>query len=118
MAKILITDDSDFMRELMRDIIAEQGYDVEYAASGEEMLTVYQNSRPDVVILDIVMPGLNGLETLKRLKEYDADAKVIICSAVVEQEGLKEDAIALGAVACIPKPFVAIDIINIIKSFL
>ncbi len=105
MAKLLVTDDSDFMRELINDMVAEAGHEVTMAKSGEEMLEIYEQIRPDVVVLDVIMEGINGLETMEALKERHPEAKVVICSAVATQPKMVQNAIKKGADAIIAKPF-------------
>lgn len=105
MAKILITDDSAFMRELIKDFIQEFGHDIYFAGSGDELLESYGEVRPDAVVLDIVLPGKDGVQTLRELKANFPDAKVIMCSALVEQKKFGDEALEAGAVVCIKKPF-------------
>ncbi len=103
--RVLITDDAAFMREMLREIIAEGGYEVvAEAADGEEALERFNEHHPDVVTLDIVMPGKSGLEVLRELTALDPSACVVMCSAL-GQEALVMEALEAGAKEYIIKPF-------------
>ncbi|MDO4204806.1 MAG: response regulator [Selenomonadaceae bacterium] len=104
MAKIFITDDSPFIRELISALVEETGHIFETAASGEELLRRYNEVKPDIVILDIVMIGMNGLDTLDKLIALDRNAKVLICSAFATQIDIEKEALGRGAYAVLPKP--------------
>lgn len=118
MARVLITDDSAFMRELIKDVIWEAGYETFFATSGDELLELYEAIRPDVVLLDIVLPGKDGIQTLKELKAKYPDAKVIMCSALIEQKKLRDSAEENGAFICLKKPFGGPEIVDAIKKAL
>lgn len=108
MMKLLITDDSGFMRELLTDILADAEHQIETAETaetGEEMLAKYEEITPDVVFLDVILPGMNGLNALQQLKEKHPEAKVVVCSAVGGQEGVRKQAMEAGAMSVIAKPF-------------
>lgn len=99
--KILIVDDSRTMCGILKDILCDAGFkDVLEAQSGEEALALYKEEHPDLVLLDIIMPELNGMDVLK---EIGTDAKVIILSAV-GQESVIAQAKELGALDYIIKP--------------
>jgi two-component system chemotaxis response regulator CheY len=103
--RVLITDDAAFMREMLREIIAEGGYEVvAEAADGEEALARFNEHHPDVITLDIVMPGKSGLEVLRELMALDPSACVVMCSAL-GQEALVMEALEAGAKEYIIKPF-------------
>ena len=103
--RVLITDDAAFMREMLREIIAEGGYEVvAEAADGEEALERFNEHHPDVVTLDIVMPGKSGLEVLRELTALEPSACVVMCSAL-GQEALVMEALEAGAKEYIIKPF-------------
>lgn len=105
MANIMVVDDAIFMRASIKQVLEEKGHAVvAQAESGTEAIEKYLDVKPDVVLLDITMPGMNGVEALKRLKVLDANAKIIICSAVGQQEKIAE-AIEAGALDFIVKPF-------------
>lgn len=104
MAKILITDDSMFMRQYLERILVRLGHEVHQAKNGEEMLDLYQQLNPDLVMLDITMPVLDGIGAVKKLREIDPQASVIMCSAMGQLVMVKE-AIMYGAKDFIVKPF-------------
>lgn len=102
---ILIVDDAMFMRQVIRKNLEEAGYkNIVEAKDGEEGVKVFQELRPDLVILDITMPVMSGIEALEKMKQVDADAKVIMCSAV-GQELMIAKALEAGASDFIVKPF-------------
>lgn len=84
MKKILVVDDEEFIRELYRDELVEEGYRVELAADGQEAIAKMVTFRPDLVTLDIKMPGLDGIEVLRRIREKDASVPVLLVTAFGE----------------------------------
>ncbi len=104
MAKILITDDAQFMRMMIREAIKENGYEIVEAENGEDMLAKYESFQPDLVTLDITMPSMDGITALKELRAKHADAKVIMVSAM-GQQAMVIDAIKNGAKDFVVKPF-------------
>ncbi len=81
MKKILVVEDEESQRILYEEELTEMGYDVRLAATGEEALQMARKERPDLVILDIMMPGMSGLETLRELLNDDPRVPVIIHTA-------------------------------------
>lgn len=105
MARVLIVDDAAFMRRVLRDIIEEAGHEVVHeATTGEEALIAYGDHRPDLVTLDLVMPGEGGQVALKKILEQDPDARVIVVSAVGQKQEV-ENALQSGAMDFLVKPF-------------
>lgn len=105
MAKIMVVDDAVFMRMMVKDALTKGGYtELIEAADGAEAVETYKSEKPDLTILDITMPNKNGLDALKEIKEFDTNAKVIMCSAM-GQESMVIDAIKSGAKDFIVKPF-------------
>lgn len=104
MAKILVVDDAAFLRMSLKKILAAEDHTIYEASNGIEAITLYQELHPDVVTMDITMPDMDGLEALKRLKQIDPGAKVIMCSAMGQQDKVVT-AIQNGAVDFIAKPF-------------
>lgn len=103
--RILIVDDLSFMRNAIREIIESQGFQVAgEAENGEIGVQRYQETQPDVVLMDITMPVLDGIESLRRIIALDEDAKVVMCSALGQQEYIIK-AIQFGAKDFIVKPF-------------
>ena len=101
---ILVVEDTDFMAEVLKEIFTEAGYEVHWAPNGEEALRMYPEILPDLVTLDIVMPGLNGLEVLRELWQLDPACRVIMVSAVGLESKVLE-AIRMGAKNFVVKPF-------------
>ena len=113
-AKILIVDDSGFARRTLRRMLEEQGFVVEEARSGVEALEKYLDSKPDVVFLDVVMEGIQGLEVLGKLRELDADAKVVMATSDV-QRATREEALSTGASAYLTKPVDAKELLGVLR---
>lgn len=105
MANVLVVDDAAFMRMTIKKMLESEGHKVVgEAGNGVEAVQKYTELQPDVVTLDITMPEMNGVDALKRIKEYDPKAKVIICSAM-GQQAMVAQAIQSGAKDFIVKPF-------------
>jgi two-component system, OmpR family, KDP operon response regulator KdpE len=103
MSKALIIDDEQQMRRLLRMLLESRGYEVCEADEGQRGLQEVAFQRPDVVLLDLGLPGLSGLEVLKRLREW-SDVPVLILS-VRDQETVKVEALEAGADDYVTKPF-------------
>lgn len=102
---ILIVDDAMFMRRVVRKNLEVMGFsNITEAKDGEEAVKLFEQLRPDLVILDITMPVMSGIEALERIKKMDENAKVIMCSAV-GQELMIVKALEAGAGDFIVKPF-------------
>lgn len=117
-AKVLIVDDALFMRNMLRNIFSESGFDiVGEAQNGNEAVELYQQLRPDLVTMDIVMPEKNGIEALKEIIAFDGAARVVICSAL-GQESLIMEALEAGAKDFIVKPFKPPKVIEVAQKVL
>ena len=116
MAKILVVDDAAFMRNILRNILTRNGYEVIEAKNGVELLQMYQEHHPDLVTLDITMPEMNGLTALKKLREIDPSAKVVMCSAMGQQAMVME-AVQNGAKDFLVKPFNAERVLETVAKF-
>lgn len=115
---ILIVDDAAFMRLMLRETLSAAGFNhILEAKTGLEAVAMYKANRPQVVILDIIMPGKDGFEALKEIKEYDPNAKIIICSSM-EQEDIAVSSFDLGADDFIMKPFKPERIIQAVSQFM
>ena len=101
--KVLIVDDEPDFCDVLRDILRSKGFEVAIALSGEEALPAYMQEKPDMVLLDIRMPGMDGLETLRELKVLDQGANVFMVTAV-EKDELAKQAMNEGAFDYIIKP--------------
>lgn len=84
MKKLLLVDDDESIQLLYREEFTDEGYEVLSAINGEEALEKFNAERPDIVILDIQMPGLNGIEVLRQMKMLDPDVPVVLSSAYQE----------------------------------
>lgn len=115
--KILIVDDSGFARRTLRQMLESAGHTIEEAANGNDALERYFLKRPDLVLLDIVMEGMSGLEVLPRIKEMDPDARVLVASADV-QTSTRDEAQAAGAIGFINKPFVREQVLESVSQVL
>ena len=103
--RILVVDDAMFMRMMLKDILTKNGYEVcGEAANGIEAIDKYIELRPDLVLLDITMPEMDGITALKKIKMIEPNAKIIMCSAM-GQQAMVIDAIQGGAIDFIVKPF-------------
>jgi two-component system chemotaxis response regulator CheY len=115
---VMIVDDLAFIKIVLRDILEKAGFRVVGEASnGDEAIRVYLDKRPDVVLMDITMPGMDGLTALKKIREHDPQARIIICSALGQQR-LIVQAIALGAKDFIVKPFQPQRVVSALKKAL
>ncbi|WP_096201367.1 response regulator [Bacillus sp. FJAT-45350] len=105
MTKILIVDDANFMRNSLRKIIEEIGNTkILEASNGKEALFLYKQYKPELVLMDIMMPEMNGIDALKEMLRIDKRAKIIMCSASGHKRTII-DTIMLGARDFIIKPF-------------
>ena len=105
MAKILTADDAAFMRKVIKDTLTKAGYTEIYEAEdGAIAVEKYNEIKPDLVLMDITMPNMDGLEALKAIRAKDGNANVVMCSAM-GQESMVMDAVRSGAKDFIVKPF-------------
>ena len=117
MAKnILICDDAAFMRMMIKDILTKNGYNIAgEAENGAKAVEKYTELKPDLVLMDITMPEMDGIEALKKIKEIDPNASVIMCSAM-GQQAMVIEAIQSGAKDFIVKPFQAERVLEAVKK--
>ncbi len=117
MAKnILICDDAAFMRMMIKDILTKNGYNVAgEAENGKVAVEKYNELKPDLVMMDITMPEMDGIQALKKIKENDSAATVIMCSAM-GQQAMVIESIQSGAKDFIVKPFQADRVIEAVKK--
>ena len=103
--RVLVCDDAIFMRTMISDILSGAGYEVVgEAETGVQAIGRYQALRPDLVTMDIVMPDMGGIEAVREIVKGDADAKILMCSAM-GQQALVVEAIQAGAKDFVVKPF-------------
>ncbi len=116
--KILVVDDAAFMRMMIKDIVTKNGFEVVgEAENGAIAVTKYKELSPDLVLMDITMPEVDGIQAVKQIKAFDANAKVVMCSAM-GQQAMVIEAIQAGAKDFIVKPFQADRILEAIKKVL
>lgn len=116
MAKILIVDDSKTSRKILRSILEECGHEViAEAVNGEDGIAKYKEYQPDITTLDITMPVLDGIETLKQITDYNPKAVVVMATAAGQKSKII-DAAKSGAADFIQKPFDKDQISTIINS--
>lgn len=117
MAKnILICDDAAFMRMMIRDILTKNGYNVAgEAENGAKAVEKYTEIKPDLVLMDITMPEMDGIQALKKIKSLDSGAAIIMCSAM-GQQAMVIEAIQSGAKDFIVKPFQADRVLEAVKK--
>ena len=116
--KVLIVDDAAFMRMMLKDILQKNDFEVvAEAENGKVGVAVYQKFKPDIVTMDITMPEMNGIDAVKAIKALDANAKIVMVSAMGQQPMVIE-AIQAGANDFIVKPFQPERVIEAISKVL
>ena len=115
--KILVVDDSGLARRRVRGILEEAGYEVVEAEDGMAALERYHVDRPDLVVLDLVMKGMYGMDVLGKLREIDSLARVIVASADVQLSS-HEMAAQAGAAGFVTKPIDADQLLSLVRSTL
>ncbi|MDI6719531.1 MAG: response regulator [Methanomicrobiales archaeon] len=118
MGRILIVDDTLFMRTLLKNILFSGGHTiVGEAEDGEDAVTKYKELKPELVTMDVVMPRMNGIEALKTIRSLDPGARVVMCTAVGQEQMVKL-AIKSGAKGYIVKPFQAPKVLEEVRAVL
>lgn len=116
-AKVLVVDDSGLARRSLRQVLESAGYQVVEAEDGLSALERYYLEKPDVVLLDLVMRGMYGLEVLGKMRELDPDARIVVVSADIQSTS-HEMAEQAGAKAFINKPFDRAEILGALDTAL
>jgi two-component system chemotaxis response regulator CheY len=117
MSKILIVDDAEFLRVRISKMLIGDGYDVVEAENGLIAVDKYKSEKPDVVLMDITMPEMDGLTALKEIRAFDSQAKVVMLTAL-GQESVVLEAIKSGAKDFVVKPFERERVLNAINKLL
>ena len=102
--KVLVVDDEPEVRQVLIEFLSGRGYDVIPATRGAEAVAIVESDKPDLVLLDVAMPDMDGVETLKRINAIAPDLAVIMVTANADI-GVTSKLLALGAVDYVPKPF-------------
>ncbi len=114
--RVLISDDAAFMRMMIKDILTKNGYEVAgEAENGKVAVEKYEETKPDLVLMDITMPEMDGIQALKTIKAAHPDACVVMCSAM-GQQAMVIEAIQSGAKDFIVKPFQADRVLEAVKK--
>jgi two-component system, chemotaxis family, chemotaxis protein CheY len=116
MARVMIVEDAEFMRMIIRDILLIHGHEVvAEVGDGEEAIQTYFEVKPDLVLMDIIMPDMDGKEALKKILAMDPEAKVVMCSSLGQQAVITES-MKIGAMGFIVKPFEPDGMLDVIKK--
>nr|WP_302595208.1 response regulator [uncultured Cellulosilyticum sp.] len=114
--KVLIVDDAAFMRMMIKDILSKNGYEVAgEAENGLKAVDKYKELTPDLVLMDITMPEMNGIDAVKAIKGFDPGAKIVMCSAM-GQQAMVIESIQAGARDFIVKPFQADRVLEAVRK--
>jgi len=114
---ILVVDDAAFMRMMIRDILAKEGYVIHEAVNGRDAVEKYDEVQPDLVTMDITMPEMSGLEALREIRDRDSAARVLMVSAMGQQKMIVE-ALESGAMDFLVKPFQPTKVLETVKKCL
>ncbi len=105
MSKILIVDDALNITEMIQSMLEPHGHEiVGVAHSGIEAIEKYKALRPDVVLMDILMPGMDGMQSIRKILEYDQKAKIVVVTAL-GRDALMKESVKAGVVGFVTKPF-------------
>jgi two-component system chemotaxis response regulator CheY len=113
--KILVVDDAPYMIKVLKDILVACGHEVHEAVTGEEALIRYSDIKPEVVLMDILMPSMDGVSATRKILEQDPLAKIIVITAV-GKTGLEKECLEAGARKFISKPFKIKELVSVINS--
>jgi len=117
MPKLLIVDDEHDICDFVKNFFSERGYAVNTALNGDDALSIIKSDKPDIVLLDIKMNGMDGIAVLKHIKGIDKNIRVVMVTALEDQEKMDE-ACRLGACEYITKPLILDNLENVVgKNF-
>ena len=117
MAKILVIDDSSLARSSVRKLLTPEGHEILEAARGEDGLEMISSHSPDCILLDILMPGVSGMDILSRFQSEGSQIPVIVVTADI-QDSVREKCLQLGAFEVINKPLLLKSVSGVIKKAL
>lgn len=104
-AKILVVDDEAYTREFLRDLLEEEGYEINAVEDGKKALELVKGDGYKVAFIDLVMPGMDGIETFAAIKQIDPKVSAIVVTAYEVTDRIKK-ALEMGAQICLRKPFI------------
>jgi two-component system chemotaxis response regulator CheY len=116
-SKVLVVDDSLMSRRIVRGYLESEGHEVTEAKDGLEALELYSVKKPDLVLLDMVMAGMYGIQVLQKLREIDAHARVIVTTADI-QNSTRELAAQAGSRGFVTKPIKKDELLGLVNSVL
>ena len=115
---VLVCDDAIFMRTMVSDILEKAGFEVlGQAESGLQAVEKYKQLKPDFVTMDIVMPEMGGIDAVREIKKHDPNAKILMCSAMGQQQ-LVDEAMQAGARGFVVKPFQPARVLEAVQQLL
>lgn len=114
---ILVVDDAAFMRMMIRDILAKEGYTIHEAVNGRDAIEKFDEVQPDLVTMDITMPELDGISALRTIRESNPSARILMVSAMGQQKMIVE-ALEAGALDFLVKPFQPTKVLETVKKCL
>ena len=117
MPTVLVIDDSMFQRTVLCNIIQKMGYQHLQAATGQEGLELAKKHTPDTILLDLLMPDMNGMEVLEKLRKSSPSLSVVVCSADIQQN-VRDKCMDLGAKAFLNKPILETKLIETLQSII
>ena len=116
--KILIADDATFMRMMLKDILSHAGFiNLIEAKNGREAINLFKVEKPELILLDVTMPDMDGLRALEEIKEINPDIKIIMCSSMGQEEIVSE-CFEKGADDIIMKPFKPERVVQAVSQFI
>ncbi|MCW5210906.1 response regulator, partial [Desulfobulbus sp. N3] len=115
--KILIVDDSLFTRTIHRQTVENEGYLVVEAGGGQEAVEIFKKEKPDLVVTDLLMPDMDGMDLIREILTTDPTAKMVVCSADRKIEHIRE-AGKIGALGFLSKPIAAEDLNRLIEKLM
>lgn len=115
MAKILIIDDEERLNDYIKTYLGKRGYEIVTALTGKEALDIYEKEKPDIILLDLGLPDMDGREVLKEIKAKVPQFKIVVISAY-KDEDTKNELLQLGADYFLGKPFATPDLYELIKK--
>lgn len=115
--KILLVDDNLLTRSMIKDLLTEMGHQVTAEAeNGNEAVKFFTEFKPELVLLDLIMPGKSGLETLEEIRTLDPGARVVMVTAV-QQDAMTQQLLEKGAAAVLHKPFMYEELAEVLGKF-